>query len=442
MGKIQDTAVKGQASLVFGLQWFALIQGPRSSALSLLLQRRRPKYLCFSGHTFYSVGLYQHVLPKRTQVYSAALCLALRYTEASTLFLLPTASEQWWVLALHEGTVVSGTDCLYACRSEALAHIERLQLAYPMAQCIEQVPGQQSLEQWVLPMVQAAACLQPYRRRPYRAAAFSLCLAALVIGFWSSTESVAPPSSGVQAVQVQQVWKDFEQKHALHGVAGLRSLLHLLEGLPLQPGGWTLQQAHCEPHAQRWSCAVQYARSGATANNQSLENATPPGVVLRFDSLNAATLLWSTELHSQVLDAGLLHRRRRNERDLFTQLQRVQAAFSRLSVSPAQTVAPNLPPGMSAMPDAPAYLARRWHSQGPMRSHYVLLPWVGAFRWEQAALKWRPDVVPNLHSSALTLSLEGSLYELADETVHSPQSHFSYLRGIHEAALGDIAAQG
>lgn len=417
-----------RAKWVFSLQWFALVQGPRSPALNLLLQRNRPDYLCFSGHTFHSVGLYSEALPKHVEAYSAALCVAIAHPHKSWLFNLAVSHAQHWVVGVHEGAVISGTDRLYGSAQEAQAHFELLQQTYPHAERVKQVPGATEFHDWLRGLSRPNARLRPYRRRRWHWSVLSAVVASVGVWLGWGQSPTTPTLSAEQVQQAQAARSAFEQAHALNGVAGLRNALDVLENLPLQPGGWQLQHSLCQPLQSNWQCAVKYRRAGPESNNLTLEHALDSTVTLQFDNLDEATAFWRFEMNQQPLSRTLLQYRRRNERNLFSHLQFVQTAFNRLALSSAQVLQPPSSQGQEPSPDSDnsLFLQRRWFSQGPMRSHYMLLPWVGAFRWEQIRLQWHPNAQPSLQDSAFILTVEGYLYELVDQTVYPTQASFSY----------------
>lgn len=426
MRLLTQPSAKKPVQWVFALQWFALLQGPRSPALKLLLRRNQPQYLCFSGHTFHSVGLYYETLPKKVEAYSAALCVALSYPQQSWLFKLPLSTQEYWVLGIHEGAVVSGTDRLYGNAQEASAHIELLQQAYPHAQLSFQLPGASHVHEWLSEQSPLAARMQAHHRRTRYWSALGAAVLTVAIWSWRAGETVTPELSAHQLQQAQTIQAEFELGHALNGVAGLRQVLQVLGGLPLQPGGWQLQHSVCQPMPTLWQCAVKYHRDSPNSTNLSLEQAFASQVSVQFDTLDEATVLWRFEMNTQPLSQAVLQYRRRNERDLFSHLQSVQTAFTRLALSDARVIQPQFPPELEPATNEPPFLQRRWFSQGPMRSHYLLMPWVGAFRWEQVRLQWQATAQPSLQHSALTLTLEGYLYELADETKYSVHTSFSY----------------
>lgn len=412
--------------LIFGLQWFALIQGPRSPALKYLLQRHRPRSLCFTGHTFYSVGLHHQALSPGVQSYSAAACVAQSLPEKSHLFLLQDDKNYWWLLAIHEGTVVSGSDRVYENKPDALAHLERLQSTYPQAQCVFQLPAGQSLEAWLRARCSPQATLKPARKPPLLG--ISLGLLGLLVGFllWPVPRSPLSAPDPDAVALAQSALHELERSNAVSGVVGLRNLLNTLEQAPLKPGGWQLQKIHCQNVQQQWSCAAQYSRQERDATNLSFEQHVSSDMHIHYESLDSALVNWIQDMGSQPLSAHLLQRRRRNERDLFSQLQSVQSAFTKLAVSASQALPMSPPEQQLHLVHAPEYRLRRWYSQGPLRSHYVILPWVGAFRWEQATLSWRSEPAPNLYNSSLNLTLEGQLYELAEHAQRPPHAAFSY----------------
>src|SRR5690606_29692238 len=89
--------------------------------------------------------------------------------------------------------------------------------------------------------------------------------------------------------------------HVVHGVSGTGALLASFHHLPVNVGGWRLQQAECVAAAAAWQCRARYQRAGRGASNASFLSGVPQGWAVEFSSLEQAEGTWLTTRHGLPL---------------------------------------------------------------------------------------------------------------------------------------------
>jgi len=363
--------------------------------------------------------------------------VAQRHPEGTMALMLAIQDHGLWMVAIHDGAVIVGTDRLFASSEEAQGVIDQLAAAYPGLRVVGPTGGRQlvSLDDLV------AACAPASQLRtlshwdswlpwPVQCLALALVLSLLVPRAWSLLQARRTPPPSVQAYDPVQAWRqaiDASVKHRfVHGVAGTRLLLTLFHDLPVGPGGWALHGAECTSEGRLWQCQADYRRQAPGASNATLFAAVPPNWSVDFPSLDQATRRWREPSAGTPLLAYRLTTRRHTENVLYSSLQGIRQGFGQLQVGPPQRL-PFTPPADRdglAMPrpvGLPAYSARSLQLGGPLRSAGLLLPHSGSIAWTKAALSVRHTDKPDLTHSALALVLHGVLYETDIPTV--PHDH-------------------
>src|SRR5690606_18804101 len=110
--------------LVFGLEWLPLISGRASRAAKRIARQRKATHLVLDGPSPASFGyglLRASAALRRCTLHSAAQNMARLYPTGSVACVLHLGSAGYWLVAVHEGAVMSRTDVV--CRSIEQAHL-------------------------------------------------------------------------------------------------------------------------------------------------------------------------------------------------------------------------------------------------------------------------------------------------------------------------------
>src|SRR5690606_4551622 len=178
---------------------------------------------------------------------------------------------------------------------------------------------------------------------PVQCLALALVLSLLVPRAWSMLQASKSAQQAVQAHDPVQAWRqaiDASVKHRfVHGVGGTRALLAIVHGLPVRPGGWTLQGAECGADGRHWQCQAHYRRQEQDASNASLFAAVPSHWSVEFPTLDQAIRRWREHASGTPLPAYRLTNRAYTESVLYSSLQGIRQGFGQLQVGQPQRLA-------------------------------------------------------------------------------------------------------
>lgn len=418
----------GPVHLVFGLDWYVILEAQVNQAAQRLARRHKASYWAVSDQVNSAAGLLFHKLPqaKTTTYVAAALLFTRQYPHGSHALILPLDKHGWWLLAWHDGAVIRDTDRLYMTQALATAALEQLQPAYPGLQLIatSHCPPWDQLVAAPTQTVQ----LRPVPRIPLRSWLLGAGVVALLAGgvllAWhglsrgAHSDSLAALDTQQAAEQAwQQALDRLLAQHWLHGAHTTKQVLTQLYDLPLMLGGWQLSQAQCQAQQQQWSCVADFQRYRPDASNASLLQHQPEHWSLQFTPFKQAQARWTVPAVTTTLAEGALLTEKNNEQVLFSELQRLMLGFRSLTVSSAKPLNPITPvdaqgqahPQPSVLP---RYQTRTLRVSAPLRTISVLLPHMAHMRWDRIHLQFGSEPVPALLQSAVTASLEGVLYEM------------------------------
>lgn len=424
-------------SLVLGLEWFPLLGEHLQSQAKALARRRRASHYVIATGGAASVGLLRATAGRRKRVRacSAAAVFAALHPVGTVAAMLPLQDGRQWLVAVHEGAVMTRADQLHDGHASASDTIALLRDAYPGLVVRDEGHDSSALLDALfksardLGGLQRVPWLAPRRAMVLLAAALALA-GALAIpsvrqrlpGFEKPVDvSMVDPVAAWQAAVAASA-----RPHSVHGVAGLRAVLDSLYAVPVFMAGWQLAGLECRPGNGQWQCHANYRREGA-GDNQGLIDTALPEWALSFDPMEGAVAAWAVALPGQRLTDVHLHGAARNEARLFSTLQAMLPAFAdfRLDAPQPLPVAAPLDAQQRPVPrptGIAGYQRRAVHLQAPLRSLSVLLPETMHMSWERIAVQLAAVDEPTLRSSSLRVSLSGVLYEKNDDTHHASSS--------------------
>jgi len=439
--------------LLFGLEWFPVLGGNEETQGRALARVRRASHHVLSAGDAASIGLLQTSgRLSRTHCYcSAAAAFAALYPQGTVAAALPMPGGGHWLVAVHEGAVMSRADQVLPDTASVHDTVQALQQAYPgLVAMTHETDLPDDLFERLFAAAKGRAELTRTRAFPVsNALIWSLPLvAAAVYAYLSLFADPASDGSG-GTVDVMQLWQDAMANavatHTLHGVSGTRTLIDAVLDLPLTLAGWQLRELECTSGAVEWRCRAHYRRVN-DADNQGFVSIAPAHWQLAFDPMDGVSATWRLDVPAQSLGSVALRTSRQNDVLLFSALQAMVPAFSELRFDVPLALPVQAPLGadnhpVPRPPGLVAYQSRNVRVDAPLRSLSLLLPEVGHMRWERLRFQVSSTDQPSLRSSGLRMQLSGVLYEIDD--AHAFRQPASGISAVHNTGINrlvDVAA--
>lgn len=357
-------------------------------------------------------------------LYSAAYSFAQLFPDETVAVIKDLGEHGCWLVAAHEGSVIAGTDTIYESVGPARDELKILYQAYPQLHYLDNGAAPE------LALLAASADARHILhsasgwRRLWSAPIGILSILLLACSIWAWREYGSAPigdNTMLPSVDPNSAWDSviqaYERGRYLHGVGDTQAILRSLGDLPVRISGWALKTAECSPAERWWQCQADYERIQPVATYNGFLSAVSTSWSTSFPDLNRAQSRWQVKSGAVPLARRWLSDARQNERILLSELQRMQAAFSRMEIGPsvpASIVSPVDSAGLSiGKPDGYAgYAQRRVSISGPLRSVSILLPHVAVMSWRRLVLTLQEQDAPDLRRSRLFFTLEGTLYEI------------------------------
>lgn len=414
---------RGDVGLVFGMEWFPLLGEHSHRQASGLARRRRVNHWVMAAGAAASVGLLNGRVKAQEseRLCSAAAVFAALHPQGTVAAIIPLQGDRLWLVAVHEGAVMTRTDLLHEDSVSVRDILSLLQEAHPGLSVHDERFAPSELLNRLFFAAQEYGELSRSRRWPLR---FLLLAVALVVGLiWSAASLLTHDDNegqGGEAIDTVRAWQDamanVAQRHTVHGVAGLHSVLESLRAMPVYLSGWMLVQAECQPRAKQWHCRARYRRDEA-GDNQSLVDAALGGWQLSFDPMEDAQAVWAVDMPTLPLAMVRLRSSRQNDAGLVSILQNMLSAFTEFQLKNAEPLPVPAPLDAQQRPiprprDVSGYQRRSIRLQAPLRSLSLLEPEAAHMSWERVVLQVGVVDQPTLRVSGLLVSLSGVLYEL------------------------------
>lgn len=416
-------------ALVFCMEWFPLLGGHAERQARSFARRHRATHRVICLGAASAVGLLRARLPRsgKQRYCSAAAAFAVLHPAGTVAAVLQLPDERYWLIAVHEGAVMTRTDQVHAEPSQVHDAIRLLREAHPGLVLHDESREPSGLLDALFEVARDRAELT---QAPRFAGVAVPTLMALLAGIGGAAlaivgglfphergNGIMPPGNDLAAWQTAVMAS--AQHHKVHGVAGLQALLDTLYALPVGLAGWRLVEAECRPQASQWQCHARYRRQEG-ADNRGLIASAQADWVLSFDPMDGALASWSVPMPALSLAALALRRSRENETQLLSSLQSMLPAFSEFRLEAPQALPLRVPLDTQQRPIArppgiAGYQRRMLRMQAPLRSLSLLLPETIHMSWDRVLLQVSAAVDrPSLRSSSLRVSLSGMLYEIDD----------------------------
>lgn len=415
-------------TLVFGLEWFPLLGDHFQAQARSLAARRRARRSVITASGAASVGLLGARLPRaaKQRYCSAAAAFAALHPVGTVAAVVPFPGERHWLVAVHEGAVMTRTDQVFTSISQAQETLRVLREAHPGLHVHDENQASTSLLEALFDVARERAALA--RVRQITGATRIMLVSTAMIGvvlfwllvtrFWPAPEGISDAGIVDATAAWTQVISASARSHNVHGVAGLHALLEALYEVPAVVAGWRLTQIECRPGSGQWACRSRYRRDAGSDNLDFLSAALPAWRVT-FDPLEGAEAAWSAPMPVVPLATAALRRPHQNEAWFVSALQTMLPAFTELRLEAPQVLPFRPPPDAQLRPIArpqgtAGYRRRALRVQAPLRSLGLLLPETAHVSWERLLLQVAPVDQPTVRHSGLRVSLSGVLYEIDD----------------------------
>lgn len=422
--------------LAFGLDWLPLLSARAARLAYRTARQRRATHVVIAGKAVGAIGLANlrgWASGRQAPPHSAAQNLAKLHGSGTVALLMELAEDQHWLVAVHEGAVVSRTDKVFDSREHAAQALGELRQAFPQLTVLGEVHSQPAPSLAALAAASDESSRMQRVTRSYSglSASAQYALLAIVLAFllpkaWALFKPAPSTAPSAVTPDPEQAWRKATEQAggaiAVHGVQATQAVLHSLYELPVRVAGWSFVNAGCEPEALgHWRCRARYTRMNAKASNETLLEKAPPSWAIEFTSIDHAEPSWRFQATAQSLIHARLRSAAHNERHLWSALQAIQPAFSRLQLGhPAllAVLAPTDPQGkpVPRPKQLSSYVVRSVLIEGPLRSASVLLPYTESIRWKKVSLLLHDARAVDVRTSRLHVSFQGDLYEIQSGT--------------------------
>jgi len=412
--------------LAFGLDWLPLISSRAASAARRIARQRSASHIVLDGEVpaSFGYGLARTTgLRRGAVIHSAAQNMARLYPTGSIGAIISLDAQSHWLVALHEGAVMAGTDSVYRSHSYALDALQALQRAHPRLAILQTEAELPSLA-LIAGASDTGTALKStgHLRRRWVAGLLLLLVSCLAIYAWAGVARVPQSQTSLLGPdEIRSRWNQAlssaEQGFPVHGVAATHQLLQHIHAVPAVVAGWAMTRVVCRAQGRSWQCNADYDRRHRKADNQGLLSAVPTDWRLDFPTLNKANAAWGFDTDPLSPQQRRIDSAAGNRRHLQSAWQGIAPAFNRMLLGPARPVQLAVPHDAQGKPlPRPAgmrsYDRRTVEFDGPLRSFSLLLPHLGAVGWHSITLSFAEHAQASLLTSRFRATLHGDLYEL------------------------------
>ncbi|WP_420227469.1 hypothetical protein [Pigmentiphaga litoralis] len=369
-----------------------------------------------------------------TTRYCAALAFAQGHARGLHACCVDLPDGRAWLVAAHQGKVLTQTDRVYATPADAHVALQALMDRHGAALTLHgQVPASPAEP---FDLTQLGAQLSPANslRSVGRViptpmiVALAACMLTVggragwdLIRSWRSAAQPGP--SALSGVSPEVAWREAFARLAsqtrVHTDEGVSAVLAAIVALPMDLGGWQLRGAQCQPHtAVGWQCGAHYQRQRRSATNATFLAARPQGWTESWHPLDGVTASFALADGAEPLAIDRLQPLSTHDANTFSQLQSVLPAFASIAIGEPTALRIEPPVDgfgvpMPALPGMPSVHERSLSLDGPLRS-LALVPasLSGQVAWRLLDARLHETAEPALNRSRWMASLQGTLYAL------------------------------
>lgn len=433
-------AIPGTSNqLVLGMRWQTILGEDLQKEALRLARKVKATHFVHSDARSPSVGLLiakgkERRAKTRASLFSAASAFAQMHRHGTHIVALNLPDKSVWIAVIVAGVVQAGGDSVLPDAQAAQRALDEALARYGEAQ----VHGDYRTQSRPFSLQQLAA--HTNQQSSLRRAGFSLAMVSpfwwtilglilvyevwdIGMSYWEKRQArIAQEMLAAQPqVDAATLWKKaiaaWAKTARTLGEPGLAPLLLQIEAVPTEPGRWKLIEVDCRPQAR--SCSAKYQRT-RLADNRTLQAALPSAWKIDHLDLEAANASWTVPeaLAAQPLVLADLPDAKVMRQLWEPSFQALRPALQDLSLSPPGQVsitAPNikLPNGLEQPVVRPREVklpaARAFVINAPLRSLYGLaLP--RTTEVTQLQMRFMPDTLPGLKTSAFVTTLKGTIY--------------------------------
>lgn len=386
------------------MQWLPTLSARSQRFLYRHLRQQGLTWHVSHGQSTRMIGVAEAVV--RDQISrksaSAAAAFALAHPTGDHALCMEVQSNGIWLVASHDGRLLSQTDCWFVDPSELERVLVSLNSRFEeiKTQRICWSPSDASLPSELAflsgpPLKSCQFVPVPVNRRYWLIVlAVGIPLLALCLVVWRLSQQRHPTvePSVLQSEPLKPV--------LTHQSAAVLSLLSKWQNLSLNPDGWQLTDIRCQIQQAQALCKANYTRQNRSADNEGLISRVPKGWHFEPLSLDRAQIRGNFSMQIKALNGETAV----SVRDAITQLQRISARVTDLSIS---TQASRLS-GNSEL--SPNVFARALQVRLVLREAQQMDQWHLLALWREINLEVVRSAQVNQHSGYLMLDLKGDFF--------------------------------
>lgn len=400
---------------VFGLQWTATLGKRSRQWLFNQLRRQNLRWYASSGSQGELVGMDMtgRLSFEDGPVFAAAVGYALSRPTGVHLLRLVISPAHQWVVGVHQGSVLSHTDCWMDAQA---GDVLQAGLEQRFSELVVQTVFWPTESAVIVPLEleflntaagEAARC----RRLRYGVSSGTIVLALgamlfllgagfmwVSLGWW--------PQKSQTTVPIKQADTDALMPSVyVHDMRDLDPLWQGLLQLPIDPDGWILQTVDCALILDAATCRADYLRRRATTDNGVLSARAPGLWRLKPVSLDLSSFENAIRVATKQLPLRSAMAINAPDPWLIT-LQRQSAITPSISVGPWQEQKLGMGSFLFTLRSAEISLRL------PVRQLSLLQSWSLPVFWQSVRIDVMPSATVDQHNSYLMLHLKGELRAL------------------------------
>jgi hypothetical protein len=398
---------------VFGLQWTATLGRRSRQWLFNQLRQQNLRWYASSGVQGELVGIDMNgrLSFEDRPVFAAAVGYALSRPQGAHLLRLVITPSHQWVVGVHQGCVLSHTDCwMDAQAGDALQAGLEQRFSELVVQTVVWSTESATTAPLELDFLHAAASEAARCRRlryGLSSATMVLALGVMVcllgagfmwvsLGWWPQTRTATVPVKQADTL-MPSVY--------VHDMRDLDSLWQGLLQLPVDPDGWILQTVDCSLIVDVATCRADYLRRRANTDNGVLGGRAPGLWRLKPVSLDLSSFENAIRVVAKQLSVRSAVAINAQDAWLIT-LQQQSAITPSISVGPWQEQKLGTDSFLVTLRSAEISLRL------PVRQLSLLQSWSLPVFWHSVRLDVMPSATVDQHNSYLMLHLKGELRAL------------------------------
>lgn len=337
-------AVNNEQSIVFGgLAWKPVIGSGLAAQSEKLAAANKATHFVEAGEHSAAVGTIKLPAPKLKEkgrtFYSAAAIFAQAHPSGVQIYSQEFPGDDIWVVASHDGVVISDTDVLLTLH-EAEELVEHIKQRHSLAVVV-------TGEFDAIMHLNARTQLKPVRNAlqkiptPIKILIVILVLLLLVDTGMSEYKKYkirkARELESSQFIDAHAEWANKLNQWATtikpDGRQGLINIFFEMGKAPMKIGGWNISEATCLPSITGWDCNARY-EAGVEATNFSFQQNLPKGWSASWGGLTTAIGNWTVNVDRKPINRASIQKVEDFSLMYISSLQRVLPAMKRVDLSP------------------------------------------------------------------------------------------------------------